>query len=226
MPAYNEATVIKTVIAGLKSAFSETTHKYQIIVVDDGSNDTTAQVARQAGAYVIRHILNTGTGSATATGLNYAQRNNFDLAATLDADGQHDANDVIKGIKLINSGDGDLLIGSRLIDKRGMSRAKVFGNKSLSLITGLLFGIRVTDSQTGLRIFSQKALEQLRWKASGFDFGSEMLWRAKQLRLSVKEYPIKAIYTDYSKSKGQNNWNAFNIIKSLFKRRVMEIFGE
>jgi hypothetical protein len=53
-----------------------------------------------------------------------------------------------------------------------------------------------------------------------------MLWRANQQNLKISEYPIKAVYTEYSKSKGQNNWNAFNIIKSLFERRIMEIFGE
>jgi hypothetical protein len=58
------------------------------------------------------------------------------------------------------------------------------------------------------------------------EFASEMLWRAKQQGLRIGEYPIKAIYTDYSKTKGQNNWNAVNIIKSLLKTRILELFGE
>jgi hypothetical protein len=77
-----------------------------------------------------------------------------------------------------------------------------------------------------LRIFSKKALDRLKWKTSGYEFCSEMLWRAKQQGLSIKEYPIRAIYTEYSQSKGQDNWNAVNIIKSLLKRRLMELFGE
>ena len=143
----------------------------------------------------------------------------------MDADGQHAADDVVKGIdEIIKRGD-DLLIGSRLIDSRGMTTAKVIGNKGLSIITYLLFGINSTDSQSGLRIFSHRALESLRWKTNGYEFCSEMLWRAKQQKLRISEYPIKAIYTDYSKAKGQNNWNAINIIKSLIRRRIAELLG-
>lgn len=224
LPAYNEGAVIYDVIMDLLKVFQKTTYDYKIIVVNDGSKDNTAAEARRAGAHVIEHILNTGSGGATATGLSYAQQNGFDIATTSDADGQHAPKDVLKGIKHLVDNRVDLLIGSRLVDKTGMSRTKVLGNKGLSTITNLLFGIRVTDSQSGLRVFSKKALSQLRWKTSGYEFCSEMLWRAKQLHLTIAEFPIQAIYTDYSKAKGQNNWNAINIVKSLAKRRIVEIF--
>jgi hypothetical protein len=123
-------------------------------------------------------------------------------------------------------GGADLLIGSRLINSDGMSKVKALGNQGLSFITLILFGIKVTDSQSGLRIFSKRALSKLRWKTDGYEFCSEMLWRAKQQKLQIAEYPVRAIYTDYSKAKGQNNWNAFNIVKSLIKRRVVELFSE
>ena len=119
-----------------------------------------------------------------------------------------------------------LLVGSRLLDNTGMPRAKVIGNKGLSLVTHLLFGVSSTDSQSGLRIFSKKALETLEWKSTGYEFCSEMLWRAQQQKLITKEYPIQAIYTEYSKRKGQNNWNGINIIKSLIRQRVMELLSE
>jgi hypothetical protein len=106
-----------------------------------------------------------------------------------------------------------------------MSKVKILGNRGLSLITYLLFGIKVTDSQSGLRVFSKVSLQNLRWKTSGYEFCSEMLWRANQQGLKIDEFPIKAVYTDYSKSKGQNNWNAINIVKSLLIRRVMETFS-
>ncbi|MEI7674438.1 MAG: glycosyltransferase family 2 protein [bacterium] len=226
IPAYNESAAVGQVVSGLKSALKGVTYDYQIVVVDDGSRDNTVQIAKNSGAFVIRHILNTGSGGATATGLSYAQQNNFDIAVTLDADGQHDPKDALKGVFEITKRNCDLLIGSRLIDSTGMSKVKIMGNKGLSFITYLLFGINVTDSQSGLRVYSKKALDNLKWKTSGYEFCSEMLWRAKQLRLDIQEYPIKAIYTEYSSAKGQNNWNAFNIIKSLLKRRVVEIFGE
>lgn len=226
IPAYNESEAIGDVIKSLKKALKPTKIYYEIVVVDDGSKDNTATLAEQNGAFVIRHILNSKTGSATATGLSYAQQAGFEMAVTLDADGQHSPQDTLKGIELMQKDGADLLIGSRLIDPTGMSSIKRIGNKGLSLITYLLFGINVTDSQSGLRVFSRQALEKLKWKTSGFEFCSEMLWRAKQQGLTIKEFPIKAIYTDYSKAKGQNNWNAFRIVNSLVRRRIVEMFGE
>lgn len=226
IPAYNEATVIGEVVKSAREVFLKSKKAYDIdiVVVNDGSKDETANEAKKGGAIVINHILNSGAGSATLTGLAYARQHNYDIAATMDADGQHAPDDVLEGIKSINQGNADLLIGSRLIDSRGMSKIKVLGNKGLSLFTYLLFGINVTDSQSGLRIFSKRAIDGLQWKSTGYEFCSEMIWRAKQARMSVSEYPIKAIYTDYSRAKGQNNWNAINIVKRLCKQRIAEIF--
>lgn len=224
IPAYNEGTVIRTVVEDMSNHLRKVGLSFEIVVVNDGSHDNTADEAKKGGATVVSHILNSGAGAATATGLSYAYQNNFDIATTSDADGQHDPLDVLSGIELMMKEGPDLLIGSRLIDKRGMSKVKVLGNKGLSIITNILFGIQVTDSQSGLRIFSKRALGSLKWKTSGYEFCSEMLWRAKQLNLMIEEFPIKAIYTDYSKGKGQNNWNAIIIVKSLLRRRIVEMF--
>lgn len=226
IPAYNEETVVGDVIKHLikEAKKQKVSYEFEIIVVDDGSKDNTALIASRAGATVINHILNSGAGGATATGLSYADQQDFDYAVTLDADGQHLAIDVLRGINQIIEKKADLLIGSRLVNTEGMSKVKILGNRGLSIITYLLFRINVTDSQSGLRVFSRKALSQLRWKTSGYEFCSEMLWRAKQLQLTIDEYSIQSIYTDYSKSKGQNNWNAVNIIKSLVQRRIVEMF--
>lgn len=225
IPAYNEESVLAKVIKKTSKALTDQGFIFEIIVINDGSTDNTSDEATKSGAMVIDHILNSGAGAATATGLSYAQHFAYDLAVTMDADGQHDPKDVLEGIKsMLESQDTDLLIGSRLIDSRGMSRVKVLGNKGLSFTTRILFGINVTDSQSGLRVFNKKALRELKWKTSGYEFCSEMLWRANQLNLVIAEFPIRAIYTEYSKAKGQNNWNAINIVKSLTKQRIAEIF--
>lgn len=230
LPTWDEARVVGDVVTSALKALKTSTYQGDVVVVNDGSKDNSGQVARQSGATVIDHVMNMGQGGAVATGISYADQNNFDIAVTMDADGQHDIKDVFKGIdELVKRGD-DLLVGSRLINNQGMSRLKLIGNKGLSFITYLLFGINSTDSQSGLRVFSRRALAELRWKASGYEFCSEMLWRAKQIHLKISEYPIKAIYTDYSTSSGsrtagQNNWNGVNIVKSLLKRRIMELLG-
>lgn len=224
IPAYNESAVIGGVVKEIIEALNMTPYETSVVVVNDCSSDNTSYIAQQQGAIVIDHIINSGAGGATATGLSFAEQNGYDIAATMDADGQHASKDVIKGIQYLIKSSSDLLIGSRLIDSKGMSRVKILGNKGLSIITLVLFGIRSTDSQSGLRVFSKKALDELYWKASGYEFASEMLWRARQLKLRIDEFPIKAIYTDYSKSKGQSNWNAINIIKSLLRQRFVEMF--
>ena len=225
VPAYNEATVIADVIRSAKQVFAKAKgFSIDIVVVNDGSKDNTSEEALKGGATVIDHVLNSGAGGATLTGLAYARHNSYDIAATMDADGQHAPEDVLNGIKQLDRDGSGLLIGSRLINSEGMSKTKILGNKGLSFITKLLFGINVTDSQSGLRIYSRNAIDNLDWKTTGYEFCSEMIWRARQLNLSIAEYPIEAIYTDYSMSKGQNNWNAINIVKRLFKQRFVEFF--
>lgn len=223
MPAYNEGSVIYEVITKASKVFAASPYNTSIVVINDNSTDDTAEKAGR-GAIVINHIINMGAGGATATGLRYAEKNGYDIAVTMDSDGQHDPKDALNGVNQLIASNLDLLIGSRLIDSEGMSRVKVLGNKGLSFITWLIFGIKSTDSQSGLRVFSKHALDRLYWKTSGYEFASEMLWRARQQNLKTGEFSIKAIYTDYSKSKGQSNWNAINIIKSLLRRRIAEMF--
>jgi glycosyltransferase involved in cell wall biosynthesis len=224
IPAYNEQFAINHVLSDIQHVFKHIPH--DVIVVDDGSKDSTAKIALENNAIVISHILNSGSGAATTTGLTYAIAKNYDFAATLDADGQHSAKDLLNTFKYLQNNNYDLVIGSRLIDSKGMSTIKKVGNKGLSYFTFLLFGINVTDSQSGMRVFSRNALEKIQLKSTGYEFCSEMLWRAKQQRLAISEYPIQAIYTDYSKSKGQNNWNAFMIVRSLIGRRFIELLYE
>lgn len=173
VPAYNEAPVIADVIRQANKVFAKAkSFSIDIVVIDDGSKDSTATEAAKGGSTVISHILNSGAGGATLTGLAYARQNDYDIAATMDADGQHAPEDVLEGIRQLDKQKVDLLIGSRLIDSEGMSKTKVLGNKGLSFITKLLFGVNVTDSQSGLRIYSRAAIDKLEWKTTGYEFCS------------------------------------------------------
>src|SRR5688572_13689664 len=201
IPAFQEERSIGRVVAGIRRALDKEKISADIIVINDGSSDSTAEKAKREGAVVIDHVMNTGQGGAASTGLSYARQKRYTHVATMDADGQHAPSDVVKGLLILKNGECDLLIGSRLVNPAGMSSVKRIGNHGLSLITFLLFGVRVTDSQSGLRLFSEKAIHNIHWKTSGYEFCSEMLWRAKQKGLVISEYPIKAVYTSYSNSK-------------------------
>jgi glycosyltransferase involved in cell wall biosynthesis len=173
IPAFNEGSVIREVLDGLPEIMSVGNATYTLIpiVVDDGSRDKTAQNARgRKGVIVISHLLNSGPGAATRTGLHYAREHGFDFCVTADADGQHSSADIRKVLRAVVSGQGDIVIGSRLADTAGMPWYKVMGNKGLNLITRILLGVSSSDSQSGLRAFNRSALEKLDFRENWYAF--------------------------------------------------------
>lgn len=230
IPAYNEGSVIGNVLKSLPKRMTIMKKTYQVIpvIIDDGSTDDTSIVAGSIrGTVVVKHILNSGAGAATRTGLSYAKlHKEFAYAATMDADGQHTASDLKQVILAVAKEKNNLIIGSRLINSVGMPWYKVLGNKGLSFFTFLLLGVSVSDSQSGLKGLDRKAIDNLTYRDNGYAFCSEMLWRAHRSQLTISEIPIQAVYTDYSKAKGQSNWNAFQILKQLIKHRVLDIIYE
>lgn len=225
-PAFNEGSVIQDVLANVPETIviNKVTYSLVPIVVDDGSRDQTAQKARSnKRTVVISHLINSGPGAATRTGLHYARQQGFEFCVTADADGQHSPTDIRKVLHAVIAGPADIVIGSRLVDTTGMPWYKIFGNKGLNVMTRILLGVRSSDTQSGLRAFNRKALEQLDYRENWYAFCSEMLWRAHRAGLQVSEVSVQAIYTEYSKGKGQSNWNGFNIVKQLIKHRVADL---
>lgn len=228
LPAYNEGSVIGTVLDVIPKQLKidGKTYGITIIVVNDGSSDNTASVVcRYKNVKLINHILNSGAGAATRTGLSYAKSLNCDYVVTADSDGQHTIKDIVNVARTVVRKEADFIIGSRLINSRGMPLHRVLGNKGLSFITFLTFGVFVTDSQSGLKALSKGALKKISFHSNNYAFCSEMIWKAKQQGLSIKEIPIEAVYTEYSIAKGQSNWNAFAIISQLIKRRLLEFIN-
>ena len=220
IPAYNEEQAIDSVLSALPKKIND--HPVIAIVVNDGSTDDTAKIVSQdKSVRLINHILNSGAGAATRTGINYAMQQGASTVVTMDSDGQHHVEDVIKIVKHSLATNYDLVIGSRLVSSKGMPLIKTIGNKGLSFVTFLIFGVFVTDSQSGLKVFNQKALDQIHFHSNSYAFCSEILWQAHQHKLKIEEVPIRAIYTEYSMSKGQSNWNAINIIGQMLKRRFL-----
>ncbi|MCB0538108.1 MAG: glycosyltransferase family 2 protein [Bacteroidetes bacterium] len=225
IPVYNEGSVILKTIKSIQNELQQIEHL--IVVVDDGSADNTDTQARKAkGVIVINHLMNMGAGAATRTGLRYAKNNSFDFVVTADADGQHLPMDIKKVLKSCMNKDADMVIGSRLINiAKGMPWYRRLGNKGLNYVTALIFGINVTDSQSGLKAINKKAINLLTFDSNRFAFSSEMIWRAKRCNLRISEVPIQAVYTQYSLTKGQSNWGAIDIIRQLIKRRLIRLIN-
>lgn len=216
IPAYNEEKKIGKVISNLKKEGF-----YDIIVINDGSKDRTAEVASNSGARVYSHIINRGLGGALNTGISAAVMNGAEIIATCDADGQHDSKNVKRAIEFIDKKSCDVVIGSRLINSKGMPFVRKVGNWGLNVITYLLFGVYCTDTQSGLRVFSKAAAEKIEIKTNRMEVSSEIIKEIGRNKLKLKEIPIKVIYSDYSLKKGQKNINAFNIIYKLIMRKIM-----
>lgn len=230
IPAYNEGRVIKDVLATIPEKVKKKNHiiNYVPIVVDDGSSDKTSEIVSKINhVVIIRHLINLGPGAATRTGLIYLKENGFNYGATMDADGQHSYINLQDVVYAVIKEQGDFIIGSRLINSAAnMPWYKVVGNKGLNFITKLLLGVSSSDSQSGLKAFNRKTIDKLDYNENGFAFCSEMIWRAKKAGLKINEIPIEAIYTKYSKAKGQSNWNAFYIIRQLIRHRFLDFIHD
>lgn len=198
IPAYNEATHVGAVVSLAREYVDE------VIVVDDGSRDTSAEEARDAGATVYRHAVNRGLGGSIATGLKAAQICGADVIVTLDADGQHDPGDIERLIAPIVACEADFVIGSRLIDPQGMPLTRRLANRAANTITAALFGVKVTDSQSGFRALSREVAQTIEIRTSRMEVSSEMVVEVAKHRFRIAEVPISVLYSEYSLSKGQS----------------------
>jgi len=199
IPAYNEEKTIGKLIDQLKNQGYR-----RIIVVDDGSEDRTYKIASSKNAEVFRHIFNRGLGGALRTGFAAALKNGADLIVTMDADLQHSVSDIPKLVSPVINKEADVVIGSRMLDFRDMPLSRRLANKIANFFTWLFFGLKVTDSQSGFRCFSKKALAKMDLTSNKMEISSEIIQEIKRNNLRLKEIPIKSIYTSYSLSKGQN----------------------
>jgi glycosyltransferase involved in cell wall biosynthesis len=188
IPAYNEATYIGSVVLQTRQYVNE------VLVVDDGSTDNTARVAELAGATVIRHAENRGKGTAIQSIVAEAKKRNPDVLVLLDADSQHNPNEIPILIKPISEG-FDLVIGSREAQNDKTPRYRRIGKKVISRSTRLASKANIFDSESGFRALSPKAINELELKEKGFAIESEMITRAAEKNLKITEVPISNIYT-------------------------------
>lgn len=215
LPAHNEENYIAKVIVRSRKLVDE------IIVVDDGSSDTTADIARSLGAIVIKHNINKGYGAAIKTCFKTAKERDADIMVILDSDGQHDPKYISELIDPINKGI-DIVIGSRFISNNGNNgndgndapTYRKFGMAILDYITVFAGSEKTSDSQSGFRAYSRKAIEKIKINGDGMSVGSEILLSAKEQNLKISEVPITCRY-DQGESSQNPISHGLNVITGI-----------
>lgn len=162
-----------------------------VVVIDDGSSDRTGDVARAAGAIVLRHDVNRGKGAALKTGFAWALENGYDGVITLDADGQHLPSEIPKFLRERESGGADLIIGGRSHLFGEMLPRRRNANRFSAWCIAKCSGVPITDSQSGFRFYSANLLRRLELRTDGFDMESEVIVLAGKRKLRIVTIPIE-----------------------------------
>lgn len=218
VPAFNEARAIGPAVRGLVAG------GWRVLVVDDGSTDSTATLAAEAGAVVLRHAVNLGQGAALRTGFDWALRNPATLwVVTFDADGQHPAEAIEALVAPLSRHEVDVVLGSRFLDPA--ARLAVPGARRVLLrmatwMARATTGLPVTDTHNGLRAITKSALQRMRLTQDRMAHASEILAQVAAQGLRMQEVPVHVRYSAYSVGKGQRTVDALNILWDLLVSRT------
>ncbi|HEY2909103.1 MAG TPA: glycosyltransferase family 2 protein [Gemmataceae bacterium] len=217
IPAFNEASRIRATLEELLP------HQRDVVVVDDGSPDDTANVAKACGVWVVRHPINRGQGAALQTGIDFARLRGAAIIVTFDADGQHDPADIPALLAPVLSGEAEIALGSRFLGTTvGMPLSRRIVLKLGVLFTRFASRIRVTDSHNGFRAFSRSAVDALRIRQDRMAHASEILDEIRRLGLRYREVPVTVRYTAATLAKGQSSWNAVRIVWQFLVGKVVK----
>jgi len=230
IPAYNEAASIRDVISKAKRYANE------IIVYDDGSTDNTYEIAKTSGATaVIRAQYNRGYGAAIRALFQASRDKNADIMITLDSDGQHDADQIPDIIEPIVKQECDMVIGSRFLtnrDSQRVPRYRSMGIKTITRFTQYASYEGITDAQSGFRAYNRNALSKINLFEEGMSVSTEILLRAKEKNLIVKEVPVTISYDIKNKNRGftKNPIShgigvLYSVIQFLSLRHPMVFYG-
>ena len=182
MPAYNEEKYIGSLVLQARQYADE------VVVVDDGSTDRTSKVAALAGATVVRHEKNKGYGSAIQSILAEAKKQNADILVIFAADSQHNAEEMPSLVKAISQG-SDVVIGSRKLQRNVIAPYRRLGQRVLARMTAIASRKKLSDTESGFRAYSKRAINSLELKEKGMAVSSEIVSEAAAKGLKVTEVP-------------------------------------
>ena len=190
IPAYNEEKNIASIIVKLKKIVDT------IIVCNDGSNDSTSEIAKNLGVIVIDHSKNLGYGAGIHSIFRKAREINSDVLVTIDADGQHRIEDIKKVVEPIEKGEADLIIGSRFLDttQKQIPEYRKIGIKLITKVTNSSLKNKITDSQSGFRAYSKNVVSKLNVSDIGMGISTEILIKSSAYGFRIAEVPITVLY--------------------------------
>jgi len=220
IPAYNEEKTIAKIVL-LAQKFVD-----KVVVVDDGSEDLTGEIAKRLGAFVVRHDIRKGYGAAIQTCFKTAKELNADIMVTLDADGQHDPEEIPKLIKPILNDEVDIVIGSRFLNQKSISEIPLYrrlGIKTITFLTRKATGNqKISDAQSGFRAYSKKAIKELEIDETGMSVSTEILIKAVEKKLRIVEVPIFCKYKGIKGSTHNPLRHGLNVITSVLNFIVIK----
>ncbi len=212
IPSYNEAETIGFLVQKIRA------RGLDVMVVDDGSADPTAEVAKEWGAYVLRHEQNKGKGASLKEGFRYILKKDYDAVITMDGDNQHSPEDIPKFIKEAANPDADMIVGNRMSSSKDMPLIRWITNYSMSFLISIICRRNIPDSQCGFRLIKRNVLEKLNPISSNYEIESETIIEAHHKGFKIKSIPIQTIY---AKQTSQIN----SVIDTIrFFRFILKIF--
>ncbi|MGC8595965.1 MAG: glycosyltransferase family 2 protein [Candidatus Kryptoniota bacterium] len=219
IPAYNAAVTIGQLIDEL----SKLTPSENIFVVDDGSTDGTAAVAKSRGVWVLKHNFRKGKGKSLSDGISKALELGFEIIVTMDSDLQHDPLDLPGMVEAIEN--FDIVVGKRALSISEMPIHRWISNQLTSRLISIRTGKQIEDSQCGYRVFRAEVFNNVNSKCVNYDYESDILLKAGLIGYSIGFVPIKTIYNDSRSSINVIDIFRFTrvFIKSFFYRGKRKI---
>ena len=214
IPAYNAGTSLEELIQRLRRSVGD----MQVIVVDDGSIDKTAEIAQGVGAAVLQHDKNYGKGAALQTGFNFLKKQiDVEFILTIDADLQHQPEDIKKFFSTQEQTGADIVIGWRERAGTKMPAHRMLSNTLTSALVSLKTGMKIKDSQCGFRLIRKNVLENIQLESRGYEAETEMLIKAARLEFKIEFVPIHTVYG--SEKSYMTHWaTTMNFIKVILRK--------
>jgi glycosyltransferase involved in cell wall biosynthesis len=214
IPAYNEGKNIAKVVKATKKLIDKDVIS-RFVVVDDGSKDDTSSVAEEAGADVLRHVINLGKGAALKTGCEYAYKRGCELFVLMDGDCQHDPEKIPILLKKLK--ENDIVFTYRRFNKN-MPFVLKMGNLFITRFINLLYKVKVYDPLSGFRAFTRESYKKISWNSSDYSVESEIIANAGKNNLKYAQVPISTVYLD--RYKGTTFLHGIKIVLDMVSWKI------